>query len=242
MLKNLKVWRVFLCAMYEEAEPIIKYFNLLQVNSATISMFPGLDKKMFGHSFHKVCDKIPIYMNGMANDIVLIITGVGKVNASLTTSYILNIMNPSEVINVGMCGSLKSKIHKPGHVVLVKEVFQHDVYIPLKGIQFEYLMDKIDLELPIRKRISEEELEFNEVVLATGDLFLDNVELVKELSEMADVVDMEGYAIARVCQIYSVKLKMYKVISDNSDHSAESDFNVFIDIYNEKIKDLLNRI
>jgi adenosylhomocysteine nucleosidase len=197
---------------------------------------------MFGPSFNKVCDKIPVYMSGIGSDVVLIVTGVGKVNAAVAASYALSIMNPSEVINIGMCGSLKPSLHKPGHIVLVKEVFQHDAYIPLKGIEFEYLMDKIDLGLPVRKRISEEELEFNEVVLATGDLFIDEEDLIKELSEISDVVDMEGYSIARVCQVYSVKLKMYKMISDNSNKESVEDFQKAFGIYKENIRNLLHRI
>jgi adenosylhomocysteine nucleosidase len=228
--------------MYEEAFPIIKYFNLLQVNSSTIKMFTGIDKRMFGPSFNKICDKLPIYMSGSGNDVVLIITGVGKVNASIAASYALSIINPSEVVNIGMCGSLKPELHKQGQIVSIKEVFQHGVYIPLKGIQFEYLMDKIDLELPINKRISNDEIEFNEVVLATGDSFIDDIRTLLELSKKADVVDMEGYSFARVCQIYSVKLKIYKMISDSSNSEACDDFKKSLEIYDEKINNLLNRI
>lgn len=242
MVKSLGVWRLFLCAMHEEAAPIIDHYNLLQVNPSTIDMFPKIDKKMFGINFSKTCDKIPIYMSGSGMDVVLIVTGVGKVNASLSTSYALCFFNPMEIINIGMCGTLKPEIHKPGHIVLVRETFQHDSYIPVRGVQFEYLMDKIDLFLPIIKSVSRELMEFNEVVLATGDSFIDDKDLFNELSKISDVVDMEGYAIARVCQVYSLKLRMYKVISDSADKNAATDFKKSYVVYSETIKNLLHRI
>ena len=65
----------------------------------------------------------------------------------------------------------------------------------------------------------------NEIVLAegyscgSGDNFVD-----KEIEMQVDVVDMEAYAIAKVCQKKSIKFRCFKYISDNADSNASNNW------------------
>ncbi|MBT4959162.1 MAG: hypothetical protein HON33_04245 [Flavobacteriaceae bacterium] len=56
-----------------------------------------------------------------------------------------------------------------------------------------------------------------------------------------DLVDMEAYAIAKICYIKDVKFKCFKYISDNADPGANEDWirNISIGkkLFIEKIKD-----
>ena len=39
-----------------------------------------------------------------------------------------------------------------------------------------------------------------------------------------DVVDMEAYAIAKVCKLENIEFKCFKYISDNADKNANNDW------------------
>ena len=69
---------------------------------------------------------------------------------------------------------------------------------------------------------------------ATGDSFINS-----EGSHLGDVVDMEAYAIARVCKKYDVDFKCFKYISDKSDENAASDWKENIRKGNELFQTML---
>ena len=57
-------------------------------------------------------------------------------------------------------------------------------------------------------------------MLATGDRFVAGGPLRDRLVGMADLVDMEGYAIAWVARRYGVPVELIKLVSDPADESA----------------------
>lgn len=57
-------------------------------------------------------------------------------------------------------------------------------------------------------------------VLATGDVFVTDPVVRTRLAERAQLVDMEGYAVAYVAQEFGVALRMVKHVSDNADEGA----------------------
>ena len=60
---------------------------------------------------------------------------------------------------------------------------------------------------------------------ATGDSFVES-----EIGVKADVVDMEAYAIAKVCYLESIPFACFKYISDFADDGAAVNFS-------EKVKE-----
>lgn len=240
--RSLKVWRLYLCAMEAESKPLIDHYNLFHVNPSSIKNFPHLNLQMFGNSFHRMSDIFRIYMNGLTSEIALVVTGVGKVHSAAATAYAISILNPTEIMNIGLCGSLKPDKYMQGDVMNVTHVFQYDAYIPIRSPEFDVLMDKIDLHAPIKKTINHDECEYPHVTLSSGDRFIDDEESRIELSQIAEIVDMEGYAIARVCEMFNKKLRIFKIISDSASEEATSEFTDFIEIYGEKVLQLLDRI
>jgi nucleoside phosphorylase len=57
-------------------------------------------------------------------------------------------------------------------------------------------------------------------VLATGDLFVTETSVRERLARMADLVDMEGYAVAYACRRRGVPLRLVKHVSDAADEGA----------------------
>jgi adenosylhomocysteine nucleosidase len=63
------------------------------------------------------------------------------------------------------------------------------------------------------------------LVLGTGDSFITNAEKQLEgLGVEIDLVDMEGYALNKVCQHHGVAFEAYKYISDSADETAGDDW------------------
>jgi adenosylhomocysteine nucleosidase len=60
----------------------------------------------------------------------------------------------------------------------------------------------------------------SEVVLASGDVFVTHPDVRAELAERAQLVDMEGYAVAYACLRFGSRVELVKHVSDNADESA----------------------
>ena len=67
--------------------------------------------------------------------------------------------------------------------------------------------------------------------IASGDQFVSHLQKIQELrNEVPDVlaVEMEGAAVAQVCDEHDIPFVVIRTISDKSDHSAAIDFQAFI--------------
>ena len=65
----------------------------------------------------------------------------------------------------------------------------------------------------------------SEIVCGTGDSFL--MDAGNLPSEGVHIVDMEAYAIAKVCRHLHVPFRCFKYISDKADENADKDWNTF---------------
>lgn len=144
----------------------------------------------------------------LPTDLPLLITGVGKVNAALQVSLALAdpARRPDLVVNVGTAGALH-----PGMVGthLVGSVHQHD----LSSRVLEQLTGNRYGD-PIRLG--------DGPALATGDVFVTDPVVRDALARNADLVDMEGYAVAAACRLAGVPVQLVKHVSDSADDAAHT--------------------
>ena len=134
-------------------------------------------------------------------------TGVGKINASIKTLEIIRDLSPTQVINYGTAGSLNKKLKG---LVEVTQFFQRDMDATPLGFKIgQTPYDEI------------EEISFGSTGYScgTGDSFVTQTPKLK-----TDLVDMEAYAIAKICYLKDIKFKCYKYISDNADEGANNDW------------------
>ena len=134
-------------------------------------------------------------------------TGVGKINAAIKTFKVIKNYAPSLIINYGTAGSLNRELRG---LVEATRFFQRD-------------MDATPLGFKIGQTpfddISEINFGSEGYSCGTGDSFLTHTPKLK-----TDLVDMEAYAIAKICYIEDVKFKCFKYISDNADVGANEDW------------------
>ncbi|MFF4755783.1 nucleosidase [Streptomyces sp. NPDC002514] len=137
----------------------------------------------------------------------VLLTGMGKVNAAtaLATALARGPL-PSEVVNLGTAGALRSG-WTGTHVI--GTVIQHDldsrVLHTLTGESYGTPLTVGDPNGP---------------TLATGDSFIDDEHARTRLAAQASLVDMEGYALAAAAHRAGVPLRIVKHVSDDAGEGA----------------------
>ncbi len=157
--------------------------------------------------------------------------GIGKVNAAYALTRAVQESRPALVVNMGTAGSRR---HKPGTIVNCTSFIQRDMDVTALG--FEMYKTPFS-DTPVTIHYGRRAEIFPEGVCGTGDNFA-----ATEQSADFDVVDMEAYALAYICQKESVPFLCLKYISDGADGNAEEDWNAALHRTAEKLKEALERI
>ena len=184
-----------------------------------------MNKKVF---IVAVPDEVGIQGNILGHPVMF--SGVGKINAAMTATMAFS-LGYNEIINIGSCGSRFLSI---GDVVKVGLVYQDIDTTPLD----EYGSTPFDVN---SKQIVLDSK--SNISCFTTDYFYDENQTIKyspyylEMIKRCSIIDMECFAIAKVCKRYGVKFESYKWISDGGDYSHWKE-NCKIGF--EKVKEILN--
>ena len=150
------------------------------------------------------------------DDCSLLFTGIGKVQACLALTRRLTEKKPSVVINLGTAGA---KDFSPGEIVNAVSFVQRDM--DATGLGFDMFQTPFsDLDPKLDVGISVPHLP--QVVCGSGDNFSVSDDFGKGFY---DIVDMEAYALAHVCDQLNVPFLCLKYISDGADGEAHIDWN-----------------
>jgi adenosylhomocysteine nucleosidase len=172
----------------------------------------------------------------------ILYTGVGKVNATLKLTQRLHSSHlhympimPKLVINYGTAGS--RKIKKKTLVDCTKFI-QRDMDVTGLG----FMRGETPFEQDPPFIIQQQNVEFNPIgrnaTCGTGDNFAED-----KSQYYGEVVDMEAYALAKVCYLYDVPFISFKYITDGADEQAHEDWEANladgIVEFKKKVLDLL---
>ena len=134
--------------------------------------------------------------------------GVGKINATYNFLKLIEKFKPNQVINYGSAGAIKKGL---SGIVECTKFYQRDMDV--RG-----LLDLKLGETPF-DNINEIINSYKGFSCGSGDSF------VKNRIEMdVDLVDMEAYALAKVCKLENIKFRCFKYVSDNADGNATNDW------------------
>ena len=152
-------------------------------------------------------------------DTNIIFTGVGKINATYFLTKKLDELKqknnfPKYVINLGSCGSKK---YKKGSLVYCNKFIQRDMDATAFGYEkFMTPSDIFPLILEHDKIIDN----LPEGVCGSGDSFV----TTEKVDDKIDLVDMEAYALARVCKLEKIDFIAIKYITDGLDENGGNDW------------------
>ncbi|MDA9128930.1 5'-methylthioadenosine/S-adenosylhomocysteine nucleosidase, partial [Candidatus Gracilibacteria bacterium] len=164
-------------------------------------------------------------------NIVLAVCGEGKIHSAFATSYICENYSFEKIINIGIVGNLNHDIIKVGDVILPNTFVQHDFYMPLELDFSKELRAPIFIDYAVGEDYDLEKFQLHlNGICATGDQFIDNIDLQAEIHEKfgADIVDMEAYSILSVLKQYDMldRTLVIKAVSDGAnDESKDSTMN-----------------
>ena len=150
-----------------------------------------------------------------SENIFLIISGIGKANAAMAASYLINKYNTGIIINIGAAGATRSDC-KIGDIFHINKVVEYDrPRLFRKGLRVlkPDMLEGYDL-----------------ASLATQDRPVVDPDFRIELSEHADLVDMEGASIIQACRLFNAKCYLFKIVTDTPEHKEEEDIVKNIDI------------
>ncbi|WP_394187667.1 5'-methylthioadenosine/S-adenosylhomocysteine nucleosidase [Paenisporosarcina quisquiliarum] len=172
------------------------------------------------------------------HDVILLKSGIGKVNAAMSTSILLEKFNPDIVINTGSAGGFDASL-EVGAIVISDEVRHHDVDVTAFGYEMGQVPDlpaafKSDETL---RTLAEETV--NEVgehqyatgLIATGDSFMsdsERVELVRGYFPQMKAAEMEAAAVAQVCYQFDVPFVIIRSLSDIAGKESSMSFEEFL--------------
>ena len=146
-------------------------------------------------------------------------SGVGKVNATYKLTERLtdyNYAKPKLVINYGTAGSRKIK---KGQIVDCTKFVQRDMDVT--GLGFMRGQTPFENNIPII--LDYDHVEFNPIgrkaSCGSGDNFVED-----RTNYYGEVVDMEAYALAKVCHYFNIPFISFKYITDGVDEQSHEDW------------------
>lgn len=170
--------------------------------------------------------------------VVVVRSGIGKVNAAVCTQILVDLFGVTAVINTGIAGSLNADINI-GDVVISTDVLHHD----MDAVNFGYPLGQIpqmdvfsfqaDEKLAqAAKNVCEKvnpEIKVFRGRVVSGDQFIADRETKNRIEENFHgfCTEMEGAAIAQAAYLNNVPFVIIRAISDKADDSATMDYPTF---------------
>lgn len=172
----------------------------------------------------------------LGKSVVLCKSGVGKVNAAVTTQILIDTFGVSSVLFTGVAGAVHPELNI-GDIVISSACIQHDMDATALGFirgEIPYQENSIFHAEPVLVELAEKACQtlgqkYLIGKVLSGDQFISNAEIVAELRKELDgaCVEMEGAAVAQVCDMNAIPFVIIRSMSDKSDGAAEVNFKEF---------------
>ncbi|MFD1776106.1 5'-methylthioadenosine/adenosylhomocysteine nucleosidase [Paenibacillus rhizophilus] len=183
--------------------------------------------------------------------IVVSKSGVGKVNAAVTTQILIDTFGAKKVLFTGVAGALHPDL-EVGDIVISSECLQHDMDVTALGfprgvIPFqeasEFPADP-ELVLLAEKVCRDMGVRYVTGRVLSGDQFIASQESVAMLREQLGgaCAEMEGAALAQVCYMNEIPFVVIRSMSDKADGSANISFTEFTETASRQSHEILSGI
>ena len=141
-------------------------------------------------------------------------SGIGKVNAAFKAFEVIQKTGCTTLLNLGTAGSSHFNAHA---LVEVTQFVQRDMDVSALG--FAVGVTPMDNDHPAEIALEPFFQHLPQGICGTGDSFETVLPKVP-----CNLVDMEGYALAKVCQKLGVRLVSVKYITDGANDTAHLDW------------------
>ena len=168
--------------------------------------------------------------------VVLAYSKIGKVFAALTATILIEKFGCKKLLFSGVAGAISEEL-KIGDLIIADGLCQHDLDITAFGHPYGYVPEgdvciwaDSALRESARQVARSKGLTLKEGIIATGDQFVADKARKAWIGETfkADALEMEGAAVAVVCNALDVPFFILRAISDSADMDAGFDFDAFL--------------
>ena len=174
------------------------------------------------------------------HQVVLLKSGIGKVNAAIGTALLLQEFKPDCVINTGSAGGFDPALNV-GDVVISSEVRHHDVDVTVFGYEpgqvpgqpAAFLPDELLAKTAEQCIAHMEGIQTVRGLIATGDAFMNDpqrVERTRETFPQMKAVEMEAAAIAQTCVQFQVPFLVIRSLSDIAGKESNISFEEYLPV------------
>lgn len=179
------------------------------------------------------------FYDGMLHNkpVTVVRSGIGKVNASIATTLLIQEFKVDAVINTGSAGGIGEGL-TIGDLVISTELAYNDTDNRDIGYTFgqipqmppRFPADQL-LQTMIEKAATNVEWPVQSGLVVTGDTFISSEEQIVQIKEFFPevlVTEMEGAAVAQTCLQFDVPCAVIRAVSDTADEEAEVTFDEFV--------------
>lgn len=170
--------------------------------------------------------------------VVVVRSGIGKVNAAVCTQILADKFNVDVLINTGIAGSLDAAIDI-GDMVISTDLVEHDMDASIFGDPVGQIPRMDTFSFPADSELVKKAVLANTEAnpdiktftgrIVSGDQFVSSAEVKDRLVNLfeAKCTEMEGAAIAHTAYLNNISCVIIRAISDKADNSATMDYPTF---------------
>lgn len=175
-------------------------------------------------------------LNG--KEVVIVQSGIGKVNAGICTQILVDEFAVDAVINTGVAGSLCAEINI-GDIVVSTDACEHDMDVTALGYDkgiipqmktsfFQADRKLVEAAMEVCREVNPD-ISVYEGRVVSGDQFISDNAVKDMLIETfhGSCAEMEGAAIAHAAYLNNLPYVVIRAISDKADGSAQMDYPEF---------------
>lgn len=171
-------------------------------------------------------------------NVVIVRSGVGKVNAGVCVQILADLFDVTHVINTGIAGSLNADLDI-GDILVSTDAVYHDMDVTIFGYekgqvpgtkQAAFTADETMIALAMEScKAVNPDINCRSGRVVSGDQFISSKEIKAKLIEIFGgyCAEMEGAAIAHAATLNQLPFVVIRAISDKADDSAEMDYPSF---------------
>lgn len=177
-----------------------------------------------------------------SHGVVVMICGIGKVNAALGTLTLIESYNPDYIINTGVAGGASHQLHVLD-ILIATGVAYHDVWCgpgTLWGQACGYpqVFQTWQKIIDVAHNIMTDNHKIKYGLICSGDKFISTEEEIRQISSQFPevlAVDMESAAIAQVATLRGIPFNIIRVISDTP--GAEENISQYENFWSDAPKE-----
>lgn len=181
-------------------------------------------------------------------DIVLVKSGIGMVNASITTTLLFKEFGVDKILFSGVAGSLNRNVNV-GDIVIGDSLLEY----LFDATEFGYdigTIPRMDTSIfrsdillnKIKNILKNDNIYYGKIL--SGDKFVSNLSEKEKLGEKfnALAVDMESASVAHCAHVLGIEFAIIRSISDSLNSSSVMEYTEFVNLAANNSKDVILKI